>query len=133
MKNSSLQENNPQNPLLALTLAFLSLGGWGYFLFLWIFLGYKWEVFPLEVSLHPVILSFIKISLFFKVCCGLVILGGHVVLLKLKNKSRQAYLFLSLMLSFVLIAEQFIFVLNPVRVYRNTLKVNMKASPANLS
>ena len=129
MKSNSLQENNDLKNLFPILLVLLSLAGWAYFLFLWFFLGYKWELFPLEIPLNPRVLSFVKLPLFFKVCCCFIVLWWHLLLFNYKTHNRLFYASLSLVLALGLISEQFIFVLNPVKAYRNALKVDLKAKP----
>lgn len=131
MKNISFPGNKGLKSIFPGSLLLLSLAGWTYFLFLWIFLGYKWVLFPLEISFNPLLLSFLKLPLFFKVCFGFVVLWWHLVLFHYKKNNRMFYIFLSLLLALGLIAEQFAFILTPLRTYRNTLKVNLKAAPVN--
>lgn len=127
MKNNSLQGNNDLKNVFSGIFLFLSLAGWGYFLFLWTLLGYEWELFPLTISFSSWVLPFLKLPLFFKVCCGFIVFWWHIVLFQYKNKNRLFLIFLSLALALIFIAEQFLFILNPVRAYRNTLKLNLKA------
>ncbi len=125
MRNNFLQGNNDLKNVFSGIFLFLSLAGWVYFLFLWTLLGYEWELFPLTISFSSWVLSFLKLPLFFKVCCGFIVFWWHFVLFQYKN--RLFFILLSLALALLLIVEQFFFILNPVMAYRNALKVNLKA------
>ena len=133
MKKTFFQGNSDRRKILAGVFLFFSLAGWDYFLFLWTVLGYEWEIFPLELSFAPWVISFLTLPLFFKVCCGLVVLWWHFLLLHYSGSRRLSCIVLSLVLALGLVLEQFVFILNPVMTYRNSLKVNLKAEPVNPS
>ena len=127
MKKTFFQGNSDLKNVFAGIFLLLSLAEWSYFLFLWTLLGYEWEQFSLEIAFSAWVLPFLKLPLFFKVCCGFIVFWWHIVLFQYKNKNRLFLIFLSLALALTFIAEQFLFILNPVMAYRNTLKVNLKA------
>ena len=134
MKSISFQGNKKElKDFFQGILLLLSFVSWGYFLFLWILLGYRWNSSSLEVDFTPLLFLFLKLPLFFKVCCGLVVAWWHLILLRYRKSSRVFYIFLSLVLALGLTGEQFFFILNPVRAYSNTLKADLKAVPASPS